>query len=73
MMLRPCALYSMGDGSRQRFYPLVGGKKIKIKIYSLAVVGNYGYLSTVFGYFITEILPIGEKNKILFHNVGGKK
>ncbi len=52
----PCSVYSMVDGSRQGFFPFVGGKKIKI--YWLAVVGKFGLFSGDFGNILMEILPI---------------
>ena len=56
-LLRPCSVYSMVDGSRQRFCFFVGGKKIKIKIFLLDVVGKLELFSGDFDYFIIEILP----------------
>ena len=56
-LLRPFAVYSMGNGSRQRFYSFVGGKKIKIKIFLLALVGKFGLFSRDFDNFLTENLP----------------
>ena len=56
--LRPCSVYSMVDGSRQRFFPFVGGKKSKKKIYSLAVVGKFSLFSGDFDDILIEILPI---------------
>ncbi len=55
--IRPCAVYSKGDGSRQRFFSFVGGKKIKIKIYLLAVVEKSGLFLRDCNDFLTENLP----------------
>ncbi len=57
-LIGPFSVYSMVDGSRQRFFPFVGGKKLKIKIYSLTFVGKFVFFSGDFDDILIEILPI---------------
>ncbi len=59
----------MGDGSRQRFLCLVGGKKIKNKIPGVRSCRRH---FEDFGCFWTEKLPIWEKNIPSSQHVGGK-
>ncbi len=54
------------------FFSFVGGKKIKIKICLLAVVGKFELFSGNFDDILIEILPILYKNLQTFKNVGGK-
>ncbi len=49
-----CAVYSMGDGSRQRFFSFGGGKKI-IKIYLVALVGQFRLFSRDFDDILIQI------------------
>ncbi len=69
---RPCAVYSMGDGSRHRSFSFAGRKKNKTKIFLIAVVGKFGLFSRSSDDFLTENLPTLYRNLQSFYNVGGK-
>ncbi len=46
------------------FFPFVGGKKIKIKIYSLAVVGKFGLFSGDFDNILIEKIIIKKTSEL---------